>query len=142
MSIFGTYQIGQMEPKEAIETTKKAIKTIEIARDEGIQIVWDKTLLHNALTGDRREFISIIEYPMETHENVIQIGRIYVTVNKAQTGEGELERRQVESDVHELLETLNDMLKSKQRQHETTEFYKELDKRIGRKLNESMESAT
>ena len=136
MSIFGTYQIGQMEPKEAIETTKKAIKTIEIARDEGIQIVWDKTLLHNALTGDRREFISITEYPMETHENVIQIGRIYVTVSKTQTGEGELERRQVKSNVHELLEILNDMLKSKQRQHDEIEFYKELDERIERKLNE------
>jgi len=125
-----------MEPKEAIETTKKAIKTIEIARDEGIQIVWDKTLLHNALTGDRREFISITEYPMEVHENEIPIGRIYATVNKVKTTEGELERREVESDVHALLETLNDMLESKQRQYKTIEFYKELDGRIERKLNE------
>ena len=134
MSIFGTYQIGQMEPKEAIETTKKAIKTIEIARDEGIQIVWDKTLLHNALTGDRRECISITAYPMEVHENEIPIGRIYVSISKV--GEGELERRQVESNVHELQEILNDMLKSKQRQHDEIEFYKELDERIERKLNE------
>lgn len=136
MSIFGTYQIGQMEPKEAIETTKKAIKTIEIARDEGIQIVWDKTLLHNALAGDRRECISITAYPMEVHENEIPIGRIYATVNKVKTTEGELERREVESDVHALLETLNDMLESKQRQYKTIEFYKELDGRIERKLNE------
>ena len=136
MSIFGTYQIGQMEPKEAIETTKKAIKTIEIARDEGIQIVWDKTLLHNALAGDRRECISITAYPMEVHENEIPIGRIYATVNKVKTTEGELERREVESDVHALLEILNDMLKSKQRQHDEIEFYKELDERIERKLNE------
>ena len=136
MSIFGTYQIGQMEPKEAIETTKKAIKTIEIARDEGIRIVWDKTLLHNALAGDRRECISITAYPMEVHENEIPIGRIYATVNKVKTTEGELERREVESDVHALLEILNDMLKSKQRQHDEIEFYKELDERIERKLNE------
>ena len=136
MSIFGTYQIGQMEPKEAIETTKKAIKTIEIARDEGIRIVWDKTLLHNALAGDRRECISITAYPMEVHENEIPIGRIYATVNKVKTTEGELERREVESDVHALLEILNDMLKSKQRQHDEIEFYKELDGRIERKLNE------
>ena len=136
MSIFGTYQIGQMEPKEAIETTKKAIKTIEIARDEGIRIVWDKTLLHNALAGDRRECISITAYPMEVHENEIPIGRIYATVNKVKTTEGELERREVESNVHELLEILNDMLKSKQRQHDEIEFYKELDERIERKLNE------
>ena len=136
MSIFGTYQIGQMEPKEAIKTIQKVIGTIKIARDEGIRIVWDKTLLHNALAGDRRECISITAYPMEVHENEIPIGRIYATVNKVKTTEGELERREVESDVHALLEILNDMLKSKQRQHDEIEFYKELDERIERKLNE------
>jgi len=125
-----------MEPKEAIKTIQKVIGTIKIARDEGIRIAWDKTLLHNALAGDRRECISITAYPMEVHENEIPIGRIYATVNKVKTTEGELERREVESDVHALLETLNDMLESKQRQYKTIEFYKELDERIERKLNE------
>lgn len=136
MSVFGIYDVGQMEPKEAIKTIQKVIGTIKIARDEGIRIVWDKTLLHNALAGDRREYISITAYPMEVHENEIPIGRIYATVNKVKTTEGELERREVESDVHALLETLNDMLESKQRQYKTIEFYKELDERIERKLNE------
>ena len=134
MSIFGTYQIGQMEQKEAIETIQRITKTIKIVRDEGIQIVWDKTLLHNALAGDRRECISITAYPIEVHENEIPVGRIYVSISKV--GKGELECRQVESNVHELQEILNDMLKSKQQQHDEIEFYKELDERIERKLNE------
>lgn len=135
MSIFGTYQIGQMEQKEAIETIQRITKTIKIVRDEGIQIVWKKLLI-DGMVGDRRESIGITAYPIETHKNEIPIGRIYVMVNKVKTMEGESSSINDESDVHALLETLNDVLENKQRQYKTTEFYRELDERTERKLNE------